>query len=55
MRITAEPKTDNLPYSAVEFVVAPDQHIKVVKVTGFDRSITGVPLRSGEGGSRVGR
>ena len=22
-RITAEPKTDNLPYSAVEFVVAP--------------------------------
>ena len=23
-RITAEPKTDNLPYSAVEFVVTPD-------------------------------
>jgi outer membrane lipoprotein carrier protein len=39
MRITAEPKTDNLPYSAVEFVVATDQHIKGVKVTGFDRSI----------------
>ena len=39
MRITAEPKTDNLPYSAVEFVVTPDQHIKVVKVTGFDHSI----------------
>ena len=39
MRITAEPKTDNLPYSAVEFVVAPDQHIKVVKVTGYDHSI----------------
>ena len=39
MRITAEPKTDNLPYSAVEFVVAPDQHIKEVKVTGFDHSI----------------
>ena len=39
MRITAEPKTDNLPYSAVEFVVAVDQHIKGVKVTGFDRSI----------------
>jgi outer membrane lipoprotein carrier protein len=38
-RITAEPKNDNLPYSAVEFVVAPDQHIKGVKVTGFDRSI----------------
>ena len=39
MRITAEPKTDNLPYSAVEFVVDAGQHIKVVKVTGFDRSI----------------
>ena len=39
MRITAEPKTDNLPYSAVEFLVAPDQRIKVVKVTGFDHSI----------------
>ena len=38
-RITAEPKTDNLPYSAVEFVVAADQHIKGVKVTGFDHSI----------------
>ncbi len=39
MRITAEPKTDNLPYSAVEFLVAQDSHIKEVKVTGFDRSI----------------
>jgi outer membrane lipoprotein carrier protein len=39
-RITAEPKTDNLPYTAVEFVVAPDQHIKLVKVTGYDHSIT---------------
>ena len=38
-RITAEPKLDNLPYSAVEFLVAPDQHIKIVKVTGYDRSI----------------
>jgi outer membrane lipoprotein carrier protein len=38
-RILAEPKTDNLPYSAVEFVVGPDQHIKVVKVTGYDHSI----------------
>lgn len=38
-RITAEPKLDNLPYFAVEFLVAPDQHIKVVKVTGYDRSI----------------
>ena len=38
-RILAEPKTDNLPYSAVEFLVAQDSHIKEVKVTGFDRSI----------------
>ena len=38
VRITAEPKTDNLPYSAVEFVVDADQRIKVVKVTGFDHS-----------------
>jgi len=34
-RITAEPKSDNLPYSSVEFVVAPDRHIKLVKVVGF--------------------
>ena len=37
--ITAEPKTDNLPYSDVEFVVAPDYQIQRVKVTGFDQSI----------------
>jgi outer membrane lipoprotein carrier protein len=40
MRITAEPKTDNLPYSAVEFVVSADQRTRMVKVTGFDHSIT---------------
>jgi outer membrane lipoprotein carrier protein len=39
IRIKAEPKTDNLPYSAVEFVVTPDGRIKEVKVTGFDHSI----------------
>jgi outer membrane lipoprotein carrier protein len=39
MRITAEPKTDNLPYSAVEFLVAPDAHIREVRVTGFDKSV----------------
>jgi len=38
-RITAEPKTDNLPYSAVEFLVAADGRIKQVKLTNFDRSI----------------
>jgi outer membrane lipoprotein carrier protein len=38
-RITAEPKSDNLPYSAVEFVVSSDAHIRQVKVTGFDKSV----------------
>ena len=38
-RIKANPKTDNLPYSAVEFVVTADSRIKEVKVTGFDHSI----------------
>ena len=38
-RIVAEPKTDTLPYSAVEFLVAPDSHIKEVRVTGFDKSV----------------
>jgi outer membrane lipoprotein carrier protein len=38
-RVIAEPKTDNLPYSAVEFVVTPDYRIRQVRVTGFDRSI----------------
>jgi outer membrane lipoprotein carrier protein len=37
-RITAEPKTDNLPYSAVEFLCAPDSRIKQLKVTYFDKS-----------------
>lgn len=39
IRITAEPKNENLPYSMVEFVVTPDYHIRQVKVTGFDHSI----------------
>jgi outer membrane lipoprotein carrier protein len=39
IRITAEPKTDNLPYSSVEFVVARDSHIKTVQVTYFDKSV----------------
>jgi outer membrane lipoprotein carrier protein len=38
-RILAEPKEDNLPYSAVEFVVAPDARIREVKATAFDKSI----------------
>jgi outer membrane lipoprotein carrier protein len=38
-RILAEPKGENLPYSAVEFLVTPDYHIREVKATGFDHSI----------------
>ena len=38
-RITAEPRTDNLPYSRVEFVVTSANVIRQVKVTGFDKSI----------------
>jgi outer membrane lipoprotein carrier protein len=38
-RITAAPKSDNLPYSAVEFLVAPEGRIREVKVTRFDNSI----------------
>jgi len=39
MRIKAEPKTENLPYSAVEFVVTGQGIIREVKVTAFDKSI----------------
>lgn len=38
-RISAEPKTDNLPYTAVEFLVTADSEIREVKVTGFDNAI----------------
>ncbi|MBS1855755.1 MAG: outer membrane lipoprotein carrier protein LolA [Acidobacteria bacterium] len=38
-RITAEPVTDNLPYSTVEFVVQPDHRIQMVKVVGYDHSV----------------
>jgi outer membrane lipoprotein carrier protein len=38
-RIAAEPATDNLPYSNVEFVVQPDYHIQMVKVVGYDHSV----------------
>ena len=39
MRIEAEPKTDTLPYSAVEFLIGPDSTIQEVKVTTFDKAI----------------
>lgn len=38
-RITADPKTDSLPYTKVEFVVGPDNQIRRVQVTGYDQSI----------------
>jgi outer membrane lipoprotein carrier protein len=38
-RITAQPKSDNLPYSAVEFLVTADGRIRQVKVTEYDNSI----------------
>ena len=38
-RITGAPKTDTLPYSEVQFVVTPDSRIRIVKVTGFDKSV----------------
>jgi outer membrane lipoprotein carrier protein len=39
MRITAEPRTQDLPYSTVEFVVSAENRIQELKVTGYDRSI----------------
>uniref|UniRef100_Q02D07 Outer membrane lipoprotein carrier protein LolA n=1 Tax=Solibacter usitatus (strain Ellin6076) TaxID=234267 RepID=Q02D07_SOLUE len=38
-RITGDSKSDNLPYSSVEFVVTPEQRIRLVKVTGYDHSV----------------
>ncbi|MGA2274002.1 MAG: outer membrane lipoprotein carrier protein LolA [Bryobacteraceae bacterium] len=38
-RIMAEPKTDDLPYRAVEFVVAQDGRIEEVKVTSYDQAV----------------
>ena len=38
-RVTCEPKNDNLPYSAVEFLMTRDSRIREVKMTGFDKSV----------------
>jgi outer membrane lipoprotein carrier protein len=38
-RVTGEPKSEDLPYTSVEFLVAPDGRIRELKVTGFDRSL----------------
>jgi len=37
--VRAEPKTANLPYLEVEFVVTPEYRIRRVQVTGQDRSV----------------
>lgn len=37
--ITANPKTDSLPYTKVEFVVGADSQIRRVQVTGYDQSV----------------
>jgi len=39
MLIVAEPKSDSLPYTRVEFVVGPGDQIRRVQVTGYDKSI----------------
>jgi outer membrane lipoprotein carrier protein len=37
--ISARPKSDNLPYTKVEFAVNPDYQIRRLLVTGYDRSV----------------
>jgi outer membrane lipoprotein carrier protein len=37
--IVAKPKSDNLPYTKVQFAVGPDYQIHRVQVTGYDQSV----------------
>ena len=37
--LVAYPKSSNLPYTRVEFVVTPDHRIQRVQVTGYDQSV----------------
>ena len=39
VRITAQPKSDQAPYSEVEFVVTPSHEIRYLRVTGQDQSV----------------
>ena len=39
VRITAEPKSDQAPYTEVEFVVTPSNAIRYLRITGQDRSV----------------
>jgi outer membrane lipoprotein carrier protein len=38
-RISAQPVSENLPYTSVEFVVTGERRIRYLKVTGFDKSV----------------
>jgi outer membrane lipoprotein carrier protein len=37
--IVAKPKSENLPYTEVQFAVGPDYRIQRLQVTGYDRSV----------------
>jgi outer membrane lipoprotein carrier protein len=39
VRITAEPKSDQAPYTEVEFVVTPSNEIRYLRIMGQDRSV----------------
>jgi outer membrane lipoprotein carrier protein len=39
LAVTALPKSDKSPYTQVEFLITPDARIRVLKVTGQDRSV----------------
>ncbi len=39
VRITAEPKSDQAPYTEVEFVVTPSHEIRYLRITGQDQSV----------------
>jgi outer membrane lipoprotein carrier protein len=39
VRITAEPKSDQAPYTQVEFLVTPAHEIRFLRITGQDRSV----------------
>ena len=38
--IVAKPKSENLPYTKVEFAITPEFQIRRVQVTGYDHSVT---------------
>jgi outer membrane lipoprotein carrier protein len=42
--IVAKPRSERAPYDVVEFLVAPDSRIKLLKVTGQDKSVMTLQL-----------